>query len=326
MLVARGNQVHQLSPAVFDPVEVVRGVVASLSVTSERIVHEINISRIHAICSRSEILSDTLKRTLEDIKALREVEHLGNGYWLPTPTRSVALNEETSLLISIAPTTELQRHFSGVQRGGLGRLVATAQVTRLPTQSLKSWRGTSDFDTPTWAHKKIQSATNDFRRSITPADLEAFSVKAVSRVSHAARREPAWLSITNRRVATWNGVSLFRTRLGPNRYRYFLGKLTRNRALLEGPAVADPSDRFSMQYGLASLSDEPLTVLTHSQANVIVVTLPLAVPRSVLRLLSALFEADPKKNGYVWLCRQPECWPIIKSALQELGCEIANHE
>lgn len=317
----------QLSPVAFDPVEVVRGVVASLSVTSERIVHETNIGRIQEICSRTGILPHTWRPVLDDIKALREVEHLGNGYWLPTPTRSVALDEDTSLLISIAPTTELQRHFPSVRRVGLGRLVATAQVSRLPTQSLKSWRGTNDFDTPTWAHKKIQSATNDFRPSIAPADLEAFSVKAASHVSHTARRGPAWLSsIANRRVATWNGASLFRTRLGPNRYRYFLGKLTRSRALLEGPAVADPSDRFSMQYGLASLLGEPLTVLTRSQANVIVVTLPLAVPRSVLRLLSALFEADPKKNGYVWLCRQPECWPPIKSALQELGCEIASHE
>jgi len=264
-----------------------------------------------------------LKLALEDISTLREVEHLGNGYWLPAPTRAVVLDEDTSLLVSIAPTTELQRHFPSVRRVGLGRLVATAQVSRLPTQSLKSWRGTSDLDTPTWANSQIQSATNDFRPSIAPADLEAFSVKTASHATHTVRREPAWLSIANRRVAVWNGVSLFRTRLGPNQYRYFLGKLTRNRALLEGPAVAD---RLSMQYGLASLLGEPLTVLTRTKANMIVVTLPLAVPRSVRRLLSALFEVDPKRFGYVWLCRQPECWPTVNSALQVLGCEIANHE
>lgn len=314
---------RQLSPPAFDPVEVVRGAVALLSVTSERIVHETNIGRIQEICSRTEIPSHTLKRALDDISALREVEHLGNGYWLPTPTRAVVLDEDTSLLVSIAPTTELQRNFPSVRRVGLGRLVATAQVSHLPTQSLKSWRGSRDLDTPTWAHTQIQSATNDFRPSIAPADLEAFSVKIASHASHTARREPAWLSISNRRVAAWNGVSLFRTRLGPNQYRYFLGKLTRSRALLEGPAVADS---LSMQYGLASLLGAPLTVLTRSQANLIVVTLPLTVPRLVRRLLSALFEVDPKRFGYVWLCRQPECWPTVKSALQELGCEIANHE
>lgn len=314
---------RQLSPPALDPVEVVRGAVASLSVTSERIVHETNIGRIQAICSRTELPSHTLKRALDDISALREVEHLGDGYWLPTPTRAVSLDDDTSLLVSIAPTTELQRNFPSVRRVGLGRLVATAQVSHLPTQSLKSWRGSRDLDTPTWAHTQIQSATNDFRPSIAPADLEAFSVKIASHASHTARREPAWLSISNRRVAAWNGVSLFRTRLGPNQYRYFLGKLTRSRALLEGPAVADS---LSMQYGLASLLGAPLTVLTRSQANLIIVTLPLTVPRLVRRLLSALFEVDPKRFGYVWLCRQPECWPTVKSALQELGCEIASHE
>jgi len=314
---------RQLSPPAFDPIEIVRGAIASLSVTSERIVHETNIGRIQKICSRVEIPTHTLKLALDDISALKEVEHLGNGYWLPTPTRAVALVEDTSLLVSIAPTTELQRHFPSVRRVGLGRLVATAQVSRLPTQSLKSWRGTSDLDTPAWAHTQIQAATNDFRPSIAPSDLEALSVKVASHASHAVYREPSWLSFANRRVAAWNGVSLFRSRLGPNRYRYFLGKLTRNRALLEGPVVSDP---LNMQYGLASLLGEPLTVFTRTKANLIVVTLPLAVPRSVRRLLSALFEVDPKTYGYVWLCRQPEYWPTVKSALQELGCEIANHE
>jgi len=307
----------------FDPIEVVRGALASFSATSDGNVHETNIRKIQEFYSRTELPPHTLKITLEDLSALREVEHLGNGYWLPTPTRAVSLDSDTSLLVSIAPTTELQRHFPSVRRVGLGRLVATAQVGCLPTQSLNSWRGTSDLDTPTWVRTQIQSAANVFRPSIAPVDIEAFSVKAASNRSRSARREPAWTSITNRRLSAWNGVSLFRTKLGPSQYRYFLGKLTSSRALLEGPAVAD---NLSMQYGLASLLGEPLTVLTRSQSMVMVVTLPLAVPRSVRRILSALCEADPKTYGYVWLCRQPECWPTIKSAFQELGCEIANYE
>ena len=307
----------------FDPIEVVRGAVASLSATANRTVHEINISRIQEVFSRTELPSQALKHALDDISALGEAEHLGHGYWLPTPTRTVALDDGTSLLVSIAPTSELQRHFPSVRRAGLGRLVATAQVSRLHTQSLKSWRGASDLDTPTWVRTQIQSAANSFRPSIAPVDLEAFSVKAANKGSRGARREPAWVSITNHGLAAWSGVSLFRTKLGSSQYRYFLGKLTSSRVLLEGPSVPD---HLGMQYGLASLLGEPLTVVTRSQANMIVVTLPLAVPRSVRRLLRALFEADPKTHGYVWLCRQPECWPSIKSALQELGCEISNHE
>lgn len=311
-----------LSLPAFDPIEVVRGTVASLSVTDERAVHEIHIRRIQEVLSRVDLPSEAQNRALEDIGAIREAEHLGKGYWLPTPTRAVSLDSDTSLLISIAPTTELQRHFSSVRRAGLGRLVETAQVSRLPTQSLKSWRGINGLDTATWVRTLIKSATNDFRPSIASADLEAFSVKSVSRATHSGYREPAWLSITDRRVSAWNSVSLFRSRLGPKHYRYFLGKVTSSRVLLEGPGVVD---NLSLQYGLASLVGEPLTVFTRSQANSILVSLPLIVPRSVRRLLSVLCEMDPQRFGYVWLCKA-ECWPTVKSALQDLGCEIANHE
>ncbi len=312
-----------LSLPKFDPIEVVRGAVASLSVTAQSTVHEVHMGRIQEIFSRTNLPSQALKCALADISVLREAEDLGKGYWLPTPTRAVSLDGDSSLLVSIAPTAELQRHFSSIRRAGLGRLVATAQASRLPTQSLKSWRGINDIDTATWVRTLIKSATNDFRPSIASAELEAFSVKSVSRATRNGYREPAWLSITDRRVSAWNSVSLFRSRLGPNHYRYFLGRVTSSRVLLEGPGVVD---NLSLQYGLASLLGEPLTVFTRSQANSILVSLPLIVPHSVRRLLSALCEMDPQRFGYVWLCHKATCWPTVKSALQDLGCEIANHE
>lgn len=307
----------------FDPVEVVRSTVASLSVTAEHSIHEINICRLQDFFSRTKLPSQALTHALEDISALGEVEHLGKGYWLPAPTRAVSLNGDTSLLVSIAPTTELQRHFPSVRRAGLGRLVATTQVSRLLTQSLKSWCGTSELDTATWIRTQIQSATNDFKPSIAPVELEAFSVKVSSRALNSLCREPAWLSISDCRISAWNGVILFRSRLGPNRYRYFLGKQTSSNTFLEGPAVTDP---LSWQYGLAALLGKPLTVYTSSQAGSVSIRLPLTAPSSVRRLLSALCVVDSKTFGYVWLCHQVECWPSVKSALQDLGCEIASHE
>ncbi len=296
---------------------------ALLSVTADCAVHEMHIGRIQGFFSQTGLSSQALKRALKDISALREAEHLGKGYWLPTPTRTIALDDDTSLLVSIAPTTELQRHFSSVRRAGLGRLVATAHVSHLPSQSLKSWCGTGDLDTETWAQTLITSVTNDFHPSIAPADLEAFSVKSTRQVTQSPHHKPAWIRFTDRRVPAWNGVNLFRSRLGPNNYRYFLGKLTSSRVLLEGPPVVD---NLSLQYGLASLLGKPLTVSTRSQVNSICIMLPLIAPRSVRCLLSALCKQNPKRFGYDWLCCQTECWPIVMSALQNLGCEIINHE
>lgn len=313
---------HSLSLPNFDPIEIVRGAVASLSVATD-VVLETNIGRIQEIFSRTELPSQSLKQALEDISALREAEHIGKGYWLPTPTRVVVLDDDISLLVSIAPTTELQRHFSSVRRAGLGRLVATAQVSHLPTQSLKSWRGTNDVDTVDWTRTQIQLIKNNLSPSIAPPDLEFFSVKSASPQSHRPRREPAWFSITDRRIPAWKDVYLFRTKLAPNHFRYFLGKLTSSRVLLEGPVVPDP---LSLQYGLASLLGKPLTISIRLQANSMCIRLPLTAPRSVRRLLTALCEVEPKTFGYVWLCHKAECWPTVKFALQNLGCEITDYE
>lgn len=314
---------HSLSLPIFDPIEFVRGFVSSLSLTAAGVVHEIHIGKIQENFSRSDLSSQALKLALNAISSLREIEHIGKGYWLPTPTRVVYLGNETALLLSIASTDELKRHFSSVRRAGLGRLVAMAQVSHLPTQSLKSWCGTYEVDTATWARTLIKSVKNDFRPSIVQTGLEAFSVKSVSRPPYITHHEPVWLPIRDSRILVWNSVSLFRSRIGFNHYRYFLGIVTGSIALLEGPSV---KDNLSLQFGLASLIGKPLTVSVRSKVNSIYLKLPLTVPSSVKRLLSALCEINPHEFGYVWQCHKAECWPTIKSAIQHLGCEIIDYE
>jgi hypothetical protein len=39
-----------------------------------------------------------------------------------------------------------------------------------------------------------------------------------------------------------------------------------------------------------------------------------------------LCEADVKSGPYVWICRNIECWPVLRSTLQDLGCEITDYE
>lgn len=306
-----------------DQIEVARSTLACLCQMTGNTIHEIHINRIQDIWSRSDFPPQFMKDALEDVKTLREVEHLGKGYWLPTPTRLVSLNSDTSLLVSTAPTTELQRHFSSVRRAGLGRLVATTQVSHLPMQSMKSWRGASDLDTAASVRTLITLARNDFHPSILTPDIEAFSVKPTKSVISSSRRIPAWVSIKDRQMLAWTGVSLFRSRLSAKRHRYFLGKLTSKREFLEGPAILD---NLSMQYGLASLLGKPLTVFIRKQANSFQINLPLMTPITVRRLLKALCEAPLNSFGYSWICHQFECEPTITLALQNLGSEIVTYE
>ena len=314
---------HILSTPNFDPIEVARGALASLSFRTEHLAHEVHTGRIQEIFFRSGTPQEKLIPALKALGDLREAEQLKYGYWLPTPSRRVSLNTETCLLVSIVPTTELKRLFQSVHRAGFGRLADTQQVMDLPCQSLQSWLGTGNMDTATWARTQIEFTSSKLKPSIASPDLEAFSVKATRMSNYASRHEPVWLLSTDRRASVWNDVKLFRSRLSARYHRYFLGRILGNSTLLEGPAV---QDNLRLQYGLAALLGQPLTSSVVSKDNVRYLRLPLAVPRSAKRALNALCEPDLKSFGYLWICRQVECWSTVQTVLKDLGCEIANNE
>lgn len=306
-----------------DSLEVARGALASLSFISECSAREVHSGRIQEIFARSGIGQHALIPALEALGNLREVERLEYGYWLPTPPRKVSLDTDTSLLVSVAPTIELQRHFPTVRRAGLGRIVATQHVPALPSQPLRGWLDSVDIDTPMWARAEIESVLSGLKPSIASTDMEAFSIKATRLAKQGVRNEPAWLSSTDRRASMWRNVKLFRSRISGRHYRYFLGRISNSGGLLEGLAV---QDNLRLQYGLAALQGEPLTSSIRTKGDATCVRLPLPAPRPLRRLLSALCEPDPKSFGYLWVCRQAECWPTIEAALKDLGCEIANND
>lgn len=319
----RCKEAHLFPVPNFDPIEVVRGIVASLGVTAEKTVGEIHIGRIRESFSRTGLATRDMRRSLDGIRTLGEVEHIGNGYWLATPTRAVPLCDHTALLISVAPTTELRRHFSTVRRSGLGRIVSTGQVNSLLLQPLNSWCRFSDLDAASWAENVITSSSGNFGASLAPVDLEVFTVKSIHVANSHRQNVPAWIPVNNRHVSAWNGVNLFRTRVGLHKYRYFLAKQARNSAFLEGPLVLD---NLRMQYGLAALLGKPLTILISQQVNATRVRLPLIAPRSVRRLLAALCNDCPESFGCVWQCQQLECWPVVNATIKSLSCKIANYE
>lgn len=310
------------SPPNFDPVEVARGALAFLAFTTARAAHEVHISRIQEVFSRSA-QQQALIPALKALSNLREAERLEHGYWLPAPSRRVSLDAETCMLVSIAPTHELQRNFPSVRRAGLGRLADPQQVMALPCQSLQSWLGTGSTDAAAWTRTQIESAISKLEPSIASSELEVFSVKATRMANHGWRREPVWLPSTDRRACVWRDIKLFRSRVSGSYHRYFLGRISGNSTLFEGPAA---QENFGLQYGLAALLGQALTSFVVSKGNLRYLRLPLTVPRSARRALEALCEPDPKSFGYRWTCRHAEGWPTVRAVLKDLGCEIENNE
>ncbi len=307
----------------FDATEVVRSALACLSLSSNNTVHETHVGRMRDLWSRYDHAPDSIKLALKHLTQLREAEHLGHGYWLPTPTRTVPLTCDTSLIVSIAPTSELQRHFPSAKRAGLGRLVSATQTANLPSQSIDSWLGSYSFNGGDWAKLVVESSANELSASILTSDTEAFSIKKYRGGNSRGRVTPAWVTPSDHRVLAWNGISLFRSKLGEKNHRYFLGRLTRNQGILEGPQI---EDNLSLQYGLASIIGEPLTIFVHKREGAFQLDLPLIPPLPLRRLLMALCIKPPMAPKSIWLCPQPNCELIISSVMGKLGSEIVVYE
>jgi hypothetical protein len=194
-----------------------------------------------------------------------------------------------------------------------------AGTAALPKQSRAAWRGSDGNDARAWTQVTINSAMKQLAPSVVADNLQVFAV----RQADGQRREPVWVSAGNSPPCEWRGVGLFRVRTGAMAYRYFLGKYEAGREFLEGPPVPDAT---RVQCGLAALQGQPLMTTITALSGTTSISLPVAPPRSVKRLLVALCEADPGSFGRVWTCCVPAYLPVLLEALQELSCETKHHE
>jgi hypothetical protein len=303
---------HQAPP--LDPLEFCRGVVSALTYSSSGVQNEVHTSRILAQFEHIGIGSEC-DQSLRQVRALREIESVGHGYWIPTSTRVVALNSDQFMLISIHPTSELKRHFRTAHRVGTARVIGTCDAKDLPVQLLGAWGDSDGLSAKEWTKVTIDNSINQFLPSIYPDHADSFGIATGNKNSLLP------LPIWGKGVCTWRGVSLIRHQLGA-KFRYFLGRIDGDSAFFEGPAAPDA---FRLQYGLAALSDKKLAVRVKKNKNSISMIFPLPVPKTLYRLLIALGESLPE-TARGWKLINPDHWPIFSSAISDLNCEISFYE
>lgn len=301
-----------VAPAL-DPLEFARGALCAATFVAADAARETHVAKLHSLFERAG-LAPSMEVALGTMQFLREAEPLGSGYWTAAPVRIVELGLGCHLLVGPHPTSELQRHFTGLRRAGAGRVMNRAGTAALPRQSQAAWRGSDGNDARAWTQATISSAVKQFAPSVVADNLQVFAVRQAG----GKRRESVWVSAGSSPPCEWSGVGLFRARTGATRYRYFLGKHEAGKEFLEGPAILDAA---RVQCGLAALQSQPLTTTITTISGTTSISLPVAPPRSVRRLLVALCEADPGSFGRVWKCCVPAYVPVLLEALQELSCE-----
>ena len=303
---------------VLDPLEFARGALCAATFVATDAARETHVARLQNLFERAG-LAASMADALGTMQFLREAEPLGGGYWVPAPVRVVELGPNCCLFVGPQPTSELQRHFAGVRRAGAGRLIDRTEVPELPKQSQAAWRGSDGSDSCAWAQSAVDSALKQLAPSLVDDGLAVFG----TRIAGGMRREPVWVQPGSGAACEWRGVGLFRARTGATRHRHFLGKYETGKKFLEGPAIQDAA---RLQFGLAALQSQPLTITINAVSGATSISLPLAPPRTVRRLLVALCDADPRSFGRVWTCREPVHLPVLLGAIQELKCQTAHHE
>jgi len=116
---------------------------------------------------------EPFRRVLLNLEQVRDIAHLGNGYWLPTPVRLVRLPNAQILLIGGIDTKSLHTRFGPIvySTTGLVRWIkSTDDTARLVQegvewQRFEDWVGESETDIRTWTHNLLDEARKLFKPS-----------------------------------------------------------------------------------------------------------------------------------------------------------------
>jgi hypothetical protein len=94
--------------------------------------------------------------TLGILSDLKEIQHLGGGYWVPAPSRNIRIEDEW-LIISSVPTAHLPQDLNLLNSCGFARNAKNPN-SEWPTQELSDWLGTTK-DLRMWISEYLITAS-----------------------------------------------------------------------------------------------------------------------------------------------------------------------
>jgi hypothetical protein len=238
---------------------------------------------------------DPVRRVLDALHDVRDVADVGDGYWLPGPTRLVALSHSKALVVSGLGTRDVstllntQVRFTWIARTVKRGALPTAIVDD-PTwwQPLDHWCGNETrSDLATWTERLIVQARRHAMQS--GSSVTEFEVYAPER----QRREPQyfrWIPVDD---LSKPSSDLMLCRSATRRFspvRYWFGAVAKHdgayRLVNEYPVAA--RDMRRLLYGLDMRADAPTHATVEPRGIGHLLTLRSWLPSEERRLLVAL--------------------------------------
>jgi hypothetical protein len=302
--------------AIFDAIEYCRGQLSAMAYVSPSTAREVNSKRLRIAFERAGI-AHKLRFALWVLDFMREVQKLGDGYWFPTPLRIVPI-EGQAIIVGVAGTSELQRHFPSVKRAGYARVLFGTDIHGLPTQQLDNWLGLRVLDSVAWCEAYFADARDKLAPTISPGNIQFFNVRT-TRSTYGDIAVPEWVDVPQPSMQL-KGIFLCRERLGRDSFRYFLGKVEGKSLLAESPIPYEGMARLCC--GFAARMGKPITVTVISCNEDFIIYTPGNLPRSERQLILALGVRDRGLKGMAYRVCDDKFVSLIAAKLKNLGCEM----
>jgi len=281
--------------------------------------------------AEADLDPDPIRRVFEALDDLREIVHLGDGYWAATPTRLVEVHEDAAFVVSGAPTRSARMEVPApITLNWIARMVRISDLPqayvadRSKWQSTKAWLGDPPDDLGDWTTGLFAEASAHLKQSAS--DLTEFEVyrSAANRGRFQAFR---WASARDLPRAP-QGLALCRAFEGRHFgiRRYWLGTVSRTRAGLhvEAEYALTTANAVRLRYGIDLLERSPTTIRVDELGPAIQLTLVNPLPPEERRLLVSLGEDRSSRLGKFPLQYRLDkaAFAILRPFLEKLGIRL----
>ena len=233
---------------------------------------------------------------MKQLSDLKEVQSLGNGFWLPAPTRSVPLNEGY-LIISPLPTSLLPSDL-GLQSGlGLGR-VAKSRFSGEPIQFIEDWIGL-----PRSLLKWIQREHSVVEKSLVRTVLHRENLEFYApwvKDSSLKSNMRNWINVSDIPLPGRNAILLARSTDGVVASYYWC--TFRDGILFESTNSVKSDEIIEIQFALEILNNAAWRELTIDEyKDTVSFNCRFPLPSDIDRFLIAIGVRKPLEKGFQYI-------------------------
>ncbi len=261
---------------IYSDLDIVRAVISSSTISIDG-VRPLHFLRLEALTKIFGLTGDLLE-ALNTLKNIHEIEHVGNGYWVPCPSRNVRIGNHW--MIISAMSTEQVASIVPLLDIDLTARVSEDLVEEFPRQELKDWIGSINLEN--WLIDELELVKQKLSRTaLDPKKIEYYTPRVTV---GGGKKYKNWFSYSDLIGDRKNEVFLVR-----HERNYHWCLFDENTLLESAIQVADYNYLIRAQLAIEILNGRPpRAIKTIKEKEIITIKQTFPFPKEEESLLSAL--------------------------------------